>query len=1130
MRPLPISDWLKSIGLEPYAPLFEENGIDLVALPLISDADLQALGVVLGHRRRILNAISQLSGASDRAKPAANTQSVPETTPTPQVLPVSGAVATAERRQLTILFCDLVGSTALSQQLDPERLRELMQSYQQACRTVIERYEGHVAQYLGDGLMVYFGWPRAHEDDAERAVRSAMELIDVVKAVPSPHSLQVRIGIATGSVVVGETGAGDASVPKLAVGETPNLAARLQGLAGPDEIVIAPSTQRLAGWAFTYAGLGPQVLKGILEAVQPFRVTGSGKAEGRFDAAHGQAALTPLVGRDSELALMQERWAQVLAGEGQLVLLSGEPGIGKSRVTQALRQRIEGQTHQRLRYQCSPYHTQSALHPMVEHLERAAGFAREDTPPLKIDKLEALLQPGGQALDSIMPLFAALLSLPAEKYPALNFSPQKQKEKLLEALVEQIGGLARTQPVLMVFEDVHWVDPTTQEALDLLVSRIARWRVMLLITHRTEYTPRWSGEAHVTAITLNRFNPRLGALMAEKVTGGKPLPAQVIELIVAKTDGIPLFVEELTKYVIEAGFLKDAGTHYELDGPLPPLAIPSTLHDSLMARLDRLAPVKEVAQVGACIGREFSYELLAAISPMNERTLDEALKQLVLSQLVYQQGAAPQATYTFKHALVQDAAYGSLLKSRRQVLHKNIAETLEQRFPERVAHEPEVVAHHYTEAGLNEQATDYWLKAGQRGVERFANAEAITHLTRGLKTLEALPPGKERDQRELLLQINLGLALGNSKGYSPPEVGQAFGRAKDLCDQVGDTPQMFSTLGGLWLYYAMRAEYVTSEKLGNQILDLAGHSSVYHHVIAANNIVGINSLFTGKIEIARDYFEAGFEAYEKSGSLPLGRVYGFDHGINCCEWVAWALMILGFGERSRERYDIAIRTAHRHAEPLAVATTLVHHALFNMLCEDPVSALTNSREAAAFCRENRILLRQIEAEMIEGCALADLGQPAEGLRILQPAINVWAQLGAKIWDPGWYSALARVQAQGGRIDLAREAMHHAFDAAETTGEHLYLADMHRLDGDLRLFVMHPDAESCYREAIRLARQQKAKLFEIRASTSLAGLLQSQDKCREAYDLLAPVYNWFTEGFDTKKLKEAKALLDSLAHP
>jgi class 3 adenylate cyclase/predicted ATPase len=1116
-----VREWLSRHGLAQVGDVLEREQIDWGALLVLSESDLKDLGLPIGQRAKLLAALRSL-----RERDSSSAES---TVISPERRSVTGPGLEAERRQLTILFCDLVGSTSLSQKVDPEPLRDLMQRYQQACRAVIERYDGHVAQYLGDGLMVYFGWPRAHEDDAERAVRSALELVDAVKKVSATPPLQVRIGIATGAVVVGETGAGDASVPKLAVGETPNLAARLQGLAAPDQIIISPSTQRLLGGTFTYADLGPQLLKGIVEPVRPYRIIEQGKTEGRFEAARG-LSLTPLVGRESELALVMERWEQALAGEGQLILIGGEPGIGKSRITQALRNRLQGQSHHRLlRYQCSPYHAQSALYPVVEQIESTAGFAREDTVENKLDKLEALLRPGGQELSLVAPLFGAMLSLPVERYPTLTYSPQKQKEKLLEALVEQIGGLSKSQPVLMVFEDAHWVDPTTHEALDLLVSRIAKWRVTLLITYRPEYSPRWSGEAHVTTLTLNRFNRRLGAQLAERVAQGKSLPPEVVEQILAKTDGVPLFVEELTKTVLESGLLREAGAHYELDGPLPPLAIPSTLHDSLMARLDRLSPVKEVAQIGSCIGREFSYDLLASIATMHQRDLDEALGQLAQSQLVFQHGTPPQSTYTFKHALVQDTAYGSLLISRRQALHKSIAETLKERFPERVVNEPEVVAHHYTEAGLNDMATDYWLLAARRDVERFANVEAIAHLNRGLKAWEALPAGMEKDRRELLLQINLGTALGNSKGYTPPEVGRAFSRARELCERVGDMPKMLSILFGLWVFYVMRADYRASGEIDHQILALAEQVADSGGTVAGHQTSCATQLFAGDFQRSIFHGKSGLSAYDEDSHRDLAMIYGLHPGAMSADFLAWSLLIVGFPDQSKAKHAFAWQVATALHEPLTMATILVHIALLDCLYQDAHATLTKSRQVIALCKESGILIRQAEGEILEGWALSELGDTARGIPQLEAGIAVWHQLGAQIANPVWFSCLARAYAKAGRHADARNALQKAFDATDNNGERFMEPDLYRIEGDF--FLAFDDdqthAATSYRKAIKLAQELNAKFWELRAATALARLWGSQGKREEAFALLLPVYNWFTEGFATEDLKDAKALLSEL---
>ena len=706
----------------------------------------------------------------------------PQTTYGPLTSPATEApLPEAERRQITVMFCDLVGSTALSEKLDPEDLREVMAAYQKAAGAVIERYEGHVAQYLGDGLMVYFGWPAAHEEDAERAVRASLELIEAVKGVEASEPLRVRIGIATGRVVVGETGAGDASVPKAAVGRTPNVAARLQGLAGPDEIVIAPTTRRLAGGAFDYDDLGEQSLKGIAEPLRAWRVVSESAVEGRFEA-RTMGGLTPLVGRESEIASLRERWAAAKDGEGQVVLLSGEPGIGKSRITQVLRERLASEPHTRLRYQCSPYYSNTAFYPVIDQLERVAGFGRDDSPECRLDKLEALLAQGTENVAEAAPLFASLLSLPVARYPPLNLSAQRQREKTFQALAEQAVGLARHKPVLMIFEDVHWIDPTTLDVLNTLVERIQDAAVLLVITHRPEFESPWGLYRHVALLSLNRLSRRQGARMVAKMTGGKALPEEVLDQIIAKTDGVPLFIEELTKTVLEASVVEGQNGHGVAESTA---VIPATLQDSLMARLDRLESAKEIAQIGACIGREFSYPLIAAVVRRDHSGLDDALTRLVDAELLYRYGRPPDATYSFKHALVQETAYQSLLKSSRQPIHGRIADALQTQFVEIVEAEPELLAHHYTEAGRIKQAISCWQEAGRRAVQRSANVEAIGHFTKALDVLRTLSDSLERNQQELRVQVALAVPLAATTGFASAEMEQVYTRARELCGQVG---------------------------------------------------------------------------------------------------------------------------------------------------------------------------------------------------------------------------------------------------------------------------------------------------------------------------------------------------------
>ena len=558
----------------------------------------------------------------------------------------------AERRQLTVMFCDLVDSTTLSGQLDPEDYRDMVREYQQVCSEVIQRYDGHVAQLLGDGLLVYFGYPQAHEDDAQRAVRAGLGIVEAIGTLNTRLEqakgikLAVRLGIHTGLVVIGEMG-GEGRQEQLALGEVPNIASRIQGLAEPNTVAISATTLQLAEGYFTCQDLGQQTLRGVVEPMQVYRVRGESAVESRFEAAT-VTGLTPLVGREEEIGLVLRRWEQAKEREGQVVLLCGEPGIGKSRLTQAMREQIAREPHRHLHYQCSPYYTQSALYPMITQIERAAQLTRDDTMDQKLDKLEALLGQGTAQVADVAPLFAALLALPpGDRYPSLSLTPQRQKERTIEALVDQLMGLARQQPVLFIWEDAHWSDPTSLEVLDVLIPRVAGARVLVVMTYRPEFAPPWSGLAHVTTHRLNRMTRRQAATMVAGVTGGKALQDEVLDQIVAKTDGVPLFVEGLTKAVLEAGFLRDAGDHYALEGPLPPLAIPSTLHDSLMARLDRLSSVKDVAQTGACIGREFTYALLLSVSPLQEHDLQDALQHLLTSGLIVRQGTVSEALYAF---------------------------------------------------------------------------------------------------------------------------------------------------------------------------------------------------------------------------------------------------------------------------------------------------------------------------------------------------------------------------------------------------------------------------------------------------------------------------------------------------
>jgi class 3 adenylate cyclase len=740
-----VAAWLHGLGLQQYEQAFRENAIDDAVLLELTADDLKDLGVSLvGHRRKLLAAIAALRSESG-PEPRAEARGVADT-------------SIAERRHLTVMFCDLVGSTALSTRYDPEDLRAIIGTYHRCCTEVVERNGGFVAKYMGDGVLAYFGYPQAHEHDAERAVRAGLAVVETVPKLDTGAGvpLQVRIGIATGLVVVGDLIGTGAAQEQAVVGETPNLAARLQALAEPGTVVIAASTRRLTSGLFEYRDLGTVSAKGFGDPVQVWQVTGASAVESRFEAL--RTATTPLVGRGEEIELLLRRCELAKAGDGQVVLISGEPGIGKSRIAETILERLSNEPYTRLRYFCSPHHQDSALYPTIMQLERAAGFRREDTAEQRLDKLEALLRRATNDLAEALPLLAALLSIPvADRYPSLDLSPQKQKEKTLKALLAQAEGLAAPQPVLMVYEDVHWSDPTTRELLDLLIDRVPSLSVLLIVIFRPEFAPPWIGRPQVTLLSLNRLPPRRRAEMIMQVTGGRALPKEIADQIVDRTDGVPLFIEELTKAVVESGILTEIGDSYALAGPVAPLAIPTSLQASLLPRIDRLAPTREVAQIAATLGRQFSHELISAVATMPKHQLDDALSKLVRAELIFRRGTPPDAEYTFKHALVQDAAYGTLLRSRRQQLHARVATTLESQFPEIAAAQPTLLAQHCDKADLIEKAIDYRLKAGQKAIEHSAMTEAEAQLRKGLDLLARMPDGTEHQQHELELDLQLAL-------------------------------------------------------------------------------------------------------------------------------------------------------------------------------------------------------------------------------------------------------------------------------------------------------------------------------------------------------------------------------------
>jgi TOMM system kinase/cyclase fusion protein len=1065
----------------------------------------------------------------------------------------------AERRQLTVMFCDLVGSTALSEQLDPEEWRAVVQDYQRACAEVINRFDGHIAQYLGDGLLVYFGYPTAHEDDAARAVRAGLEIVEALqKWVPSPPveqassllaarmaaplegqgkegvgarrhvPLQVRIGIHTGLVVVGEIGAGGKR-EQLALGDTPNLAARLQGLAEPDTVVISAATYRLIEGLLDCRNLGVRAVKGVSSPVQVYQVVGESDARSRLEVA-ATKGLTPFVGREEEVGLLHGRWEQSKKGTGQAVLLGGEAGIGKSRLVQILKEHIAEELHAQVEWRCSPYYQNSAFYPLIDHLQRALEFQRTDSPEEKLHKLEVGARHAVPLQRETLPLFASLLSLPLpdDRYPPLNLTPQRQKQKTLEALLAWLLKEAEQHPLLVVMEDLHWVDPSTLEFLGLLIDQIPTTRVLLLLTFRPDFSPPWTMLSHITQLTLSRLARRQVEAMVEKVTGGKTLPAEVIQQLVSKTDGVPLFVEELTKMVVES-----VGAH---DGVPRPLAIPTTLHDSLMARLDRLPTAKGVAQLGATLGREFSYELIQAVSPMDEKPLQSALTKLVEAELLYQRRQPPQSRYIFKHALIQDAAYQSLLKSKRQQYHQQIVKVLEERFPETKETQPELLAYHYTEAGLVAQAIPYWQQAGQRASQRSAFVEAVAHLTKGLELLKALPDSPERAQRELTLQLALGAPLMTTKGYAAPEMEQAYTRARELCRQLGEPPQLFPVLFGLAAFRLTRGEVQTARELSEQLLRLAQSVQDTALLVAAHNALGETLYHLGEFVLAHKHLEQGIAVFDPQHHHSLVSGYGADQGEQCLCYAAYVLWHLGYPDQALKRIREALTLAQEFSHPYSLVYVLICTAFHHQFCREGQFAREHAEEVITLCTEQGFPWFLALGTIVRGWALSEQGQAEEGIAQMQQGLAACRATGAEVSQPHGLALLAEAYGKMGQVEEGLALLAEALDMADKTGERVNEAELYRLKGELTLKSrvqgsksnVQEEAEGYFHKAGEVARRQQAKSLELRAAMSLARLWQQQGKKDEARQMLADIYGWFTEGFDTADLKEAKALLDSLA--
>ncbi len=1157
-----IRQWLETIGLPQYAEIFEAHDVEPGILAELSAQDFERLGVSLGHQKRLLISLrGPTSSVPNRLTPDVSA-GAPST--------IESLTAQGERRQVTILFCDLVESTALSSAYDPEEYRSILSRYHGTCIQAVQRYEGFLAQIQGDGILAYFGYPLAHENDAERAIRAALFVIESLAALDGEDAkrLRVRIGIASGLVVVSHILASE----KSAVGETPNLAARLQTLAQPGEVIISERAWLIAAGSFEYEYRGKHVLKGIPEPTRAWRVVGPSDIPSRFDAAT-RGGLTSMVGREQETRLLEERWEVSRKGEGQVVLLQGEPGIGKSRMLRSFRDRLGTQIETTMQYQCSPYYVNSAFYPIANHLERALNFQRDDSLEQKLDKIEHyLLSPPPQAGDatpvslpvegrasSLSPggtrehlkrsrglgrggrprtrtdcgLLARALSIPCDqRYGPLDMSPPKQKDETVRLLVDLVATVALANPTAMLFEDVHWADPTTIEVLGALIDRTATLPLLVLITYRPEFSPPWPERFHVTTLALSRLSRTQGASIVIRVAGGKPLPADLVTQIVDKTDGVPLFLEELTKTVLESNLIIDLGDRYDYSGSASKLTIPNTLRDSLMARLDRLIPVKEIAQIGACLGREFSQELVSAVSPMSEAQLVDALEKLTASELVFRRGTPPEAVYVFKHALVRDAAYDSLLKTKRQELHAQIAKAIHERFPSKTGTEPEVIAHHFTEAGMTTTAIPYWIKAGELAQKRVALQEAIGYFERGLSLAQSLPDSVERDTHELQLRTLLGMAWVALQGYTHPQVLANLDSALRLDQSSVDGDYTLRILWGLWVYRLCIGEIgaslawaermiATADERDNEDMRLAGHWSACNSHYFMGNFR--QSIHHADVILARYNAERDGHLAELISHDPKTIALAYKSG---AEWIS------GFPDRARTTAHAAIVNAdsRKHAFDMCWVRVFTAHEAFNYL-EDTATMEFSVQLCEQIAQDQRLIFfLNVYCPIVRALCFLHADQPLDACAQFAGALSQWHDAGMLIVAPSFKAQHAESALQCGNIDSALTLLDDALNQIERPNwqERYGLSNILRIKAcTLRRAGQSAEAEKIFQKALEVARGQQAKSWELRAAIDYAALLKGESRIEEAISLLQPIYDWFTEGRDTHDLQEAAALLGDL---
>ncbi len=1110
-----IGAWLESLGLGRYARVFAENEIDFETLPHLSDVDLKEIGIALGPRRKLMAAIADWSDNQQVAGVFEETPSRP-------------AAGEAEHRQLTVMFVDLVKSMELASRIDPEDLREILSAYQSLVTEITESFAGQVAKYMGDGVLCYFGWPQAHEDDAERAVRAGLAIMREISKLEAPSGERVaaRAGIATGKVLVGDLIGQGSAQEEAVIGETPNLAARMQSMAEPGQILITRSTSRLLGNQFDLIDLGARSVKGVAEAVQVYSVGTERRMEFRFSARDRQG-LTAMFGRDHELGFLLERWEDAKAGDGQLVVLTGEAGIGKSRVTREIIERLQGEDHFRISYQCSPFHSDSSLQPTRQHLTLASGIADGDSPAEKLDKLERLLRIAEENPSESARLLAWLLNFgeAAEaRYGPLDMSPEERRSQLLDALLNQLLGLAERSPVLFILEDAHWIDPTSLELLDLCVTRIAKSRVMILVTARPTFMHEFRGQAFISRLALNRLGRRQMSDIVHRITKGKRLPAEVMEEIAARTDGVPLFIEELTLALLETGDLEEGEDNYRLQKSFEQLKVPSSLQDSLMARLDRLQPVKKVAQTAACIGREFSFKLLKSIAGIDEAELKQALAKLVEAEILFERIAGSETSYLFKHALLQDAAYESLLKSSRQGIHQRLVQVLE----EETNTPPQVLAFHASQAGLAEKAIRLWREAGTLAMRQPAYREAAAHFRNALDLIPDLEDQEAWREYELELLVQLGQAYMIAEGYVSDRAVDTYAKARAKIDATENMDLRVAIYYGTWIGPYLRAEHEYGLSLTTRFIKEAEAHEGAIAKLVAHRMRGATLIAMGRSAEALENLDLAFKYYQQADARDFSKFFAQEPGVQIRCYRYLALWFTGFPDQALALAEEATRTARDLGHTNTICYNNFHHSVLGLWCRDPQILKASNDITLEIANEHGMRLWRDYGALDDALLRSQMGEEGS-MRKLGIAFQNYKESGCRLWLSFYKAEQAKELLKKGRTEEAQEAIEEAMAFSKSSTEHWADAELLRLRGELNL--TNDDAAKAkadFERALQCAKQQKAKMLELRSAVSWARLLYDQGHADDARNLLLPIYESFSEGFGCADMKEAEELLNQLA--